>query len=87
MSGPVRPQPQIARPPCLETPCLTLSFHCSQAGVYTLNDGFSLFEILENPKKLSRQLAEEKPAWEPGECDTVQRFSKFHAMRVPFVRS
>ena len=37
-----------------------------QAGLYLLDDGISMWDILENPDKLSKQLAEQKPFWEPG---------------------
>ena len=40
--------------------------HYFQAGLYALDDGMSLWDILENPDKISRQLAEQKPLWEPG---------------------
>ena len=37
-----------------------------QAGVYTIADGYNLYDIINNPEKISQQLAEETPAWEPG---------------------
>ena len=43
-----------------------LSLHCFQAGLFALDGGMSLWDILGNPDKISKQLAEQKPLWEPG---------------------
>ena len=37
-----------------------------QAGLYTITDGYNLYDIINNPERISQQLAEQTPAWEPG---------------------
>ena len=41
-------------------------FALSQAGVYTIDEGWNLYDIINDPEKISKQLAEQKPAWKPG---------------------
>ncbi len=42
-----------------------------QAGLYGIPSGYSILDLIENPDKLSCQLAEQEPLWEPG----TQEFS------------